>query len=272
MISIKNGNYCQHIDCQDRAFLYGDGFFTTIRLEDGKLCLWQRHIERLIQCADQLGFNLDIEILEQQVQDFLKDHDSSFGTFKIIISRGLGERGYLPPEQSADIYIQFFPAEKPEIVAEAAQPIDSGLLQLTLGHVMPAIAGLKTLNRMEQVLLRQELAATKWPEALVSDIQGNLIEGVYSNCFFYMDNKWYTPLLDQAGIAGVMRTEILAQMLSDNIPHLITHIPKTVVDQIEALFFCNALSGIVPVKSLNGRPLNMQPVEQLKQKLRGLSY
>ncbi|TEU30131.1 aminodeoxychorismate lyase [Alkanindiges illinoisensis] len=272
MISIKNGNYCQHIDCQDRAFLYGDGFFTTIRLEDGKLCLWQRHIERLIQCADQLGFNLDIEILEQQVQDFLKDHDSSFGTLKIIISRGLGERGYLPPEQSADIYIQFFPAEKPELMAKPAQPIDSGLLQLTLGHVMPAIAGLKTLNRMEQVLLRQELAATKWPEALVSDIQGNLIEGVYSNCFFYMDNKWYTPLLDQAGIAGVMRAEILAQMLSDNIPHLITYIPKTVVDQIEALFFCNALTGIVPVKSLNGRPLTTQPVEQLKQKLRGLSY
>lgn len=268
MISIKNGKYCQQVDCQDRAFLYGDGFFTTIRLENGRLCLWQRHIERLIQCADQLGFNLAIEVLEQQVQDFLKGHDRSCGIVKIIVSRGLGERGYLPPEQSADIYIQFFPAKNPEVVAQPTPPIESGLLQLTLGHVMPAIAGLKTLNRMEQVLLRQELAATTWPEALVSDIQGNLIEGVYSNCFFYMDNKWYTPLLDQAGIAGVMRAEILAQMLAEQIPHLITHIPKTVINQVEALFFCNALTGIVAVKSLHGRPLNTWPVEQLKQQLR----
>lgn len=268
MINIKNGNYCQHIDCQDRAFLYGDGFFTTVRLQQGQLCLWQRHIERLIQCADQLGFNLDIALLEQQVQDFLQQQDSSSGIIKIIVSRGSGERGYLPPEQSADIYIQFFPAEKPARSTEDAPPIESGLLQLTLGHVMPAIAGLKTLNRMEQVLLRQELAATKWPEALVSDIQGNLIEGVYSNCFFYMDNKWYTPLLDQAGIAGVMRAEILAQMLAEQIPHLITHIPKTVINQVEALFFCNALTGIVAVKSLHGRPLNTRPVEQLKQQLR----
>ena len=272
MISIKNGNYCQHIDCQDRAFLYGDGFFTTIRLENGKLCLWQRHIERLIQCADQLGFNLDIELMDQQVQAFLHDHNSAFGTVKIIVSRGLGERGYLPPEQSADAYIQFFPVENPQIMAERAQPIESGLLQLTLGHVMPAIAGLKTLNRMEQVLLRQELAATAWPEALVSDIQGNLIEGVYSNCFLYLNDKWHTPLLDQAGIAGVMRAEILAQMLDEDIPHLITHIPKTVVDQIESLFFCNALSGIVPVKSLHGRSLNLQPVAQLQQQLKGMAY
>lgn len=267
MITIKNGNYCQHIDCQDRAFLYGDGFFTTVKLAEGQLCLWQRHIERLIQCAGQLGFNLDIEMLEQQVDHFLKDHNSSSGTVKIIISRGLGERGYLPPEQGADIYIQFFPAEKPLAAVKGAEPIASGLLQLTLGHVMPAIAGLKTLNRMEQVLLRQELATTAWPEALVSDIQGNLIEGVYSNCFFYMDDKWYTPLLDQAGIAGVMRAEILAQMQAADIPHVVTHIPKTAVDQIEALFFCNALTGIVPAKSIDQRALNLAPIEQLKQQL-----
>ncbi|XID75565.1 aminodeoxychorismate lyase [Alkanindiges sp. WGS2144] len=268
MITLKNGQHCQYVDCQDRAFLYGDGFFTTVKLQHGKLRLWQRHIERLIECAEQLSFDLDIMQLEQQVQQFLGRHIDASGVFKIIVSRGEGSRGYLPPAQGADVYIQFF--EQPLFNTQGAQnlPIDSGVLQLTLGLVMPALAGLKTLNRLEQVLLRQELAATPWQEALVSDVQGNLIEGVYSNCFLYIDKNWHTPLLDQAGIAGVMRAEILAQMQAQDIPCIVANVPKLAIDQIEAMFFCNALTGIVPVKTLLGRPLDLGPVQQLMARLK----
>lgn len=266
MISIKNGQDCTSIDCQDRGFLYGDGCFTTVRVQQGHALLWPRHVERLIHCAQQLSLQLDHTVVTQQVSQFLHDLPSTSGTLKIIVSRGTGQRGYLPPVQAADVYLQFFPSTSAQ--PQPAIAIESGVLPLVMGHVMPMLAGLKTLNRLEQVMLRQALANTAWPEALVADIQGNLIEGVSSNCFFYMQHTWYTPILEQAGIAGVMRAEILAQMSQQDIPHLITHIPKTAIDQIEAMFFCNALSGMVPVKVLQDRPLALAPVAALQQQLR----
>ncbi len=268
MISIKNGQPCHAIDCQDRAFLYGDGFFTTIKVTQGQPRLWQRHIERLIECAEQLTFDIDIEEIEAQVNDFLAEYIEFSGALKIIVSRGLGQRGYMPPEQKADVYLHGFPHDEQQAEAsndaeKQAQAIDSGLLQLTLGHTMPALVGLKTLNRLEQVLLRHELASTPWAEALVTDLQGNIVEGVASNCFFYMDEKWHTPILDQAGIAGVMRAEILEKMLTHDIAHSVVNVPKAAIEHIEAMFFCNALIGILPVKTLLDRPLELAPVQQL---------
>ncbi len=277
MISIKNGKLNHLVDSQDRAFLYGDGFFTTVKIMHGEPCLWQRHIDRLIDCAEKLAFDVDIEEVEQQVFSFLAEHADLSGAIKIIISRGVGERGYMPPEQKADVHLQVFPRHLPALPDDVKPfgstqgtvksprktPIHSGLMQLTLGHTMPALVGLKTLNRLEQVLLRHELASTPWGEGLVADMQGNLVEGVSSNCFFYINNKWFTPILDQAGIVGVMRAEILDKMLENDIAHSIVNVPKAAIDQIEAMFYCNALTGIVPVKSLANRKLSLEPVQRI---------
>ena len=277
MISIKNGKPNHLVDSQDRAFLYGDGFFTTVKIMQGEPCLWQRHIDRLIDCAEKLAFDVDIEEVEQQIFGFLAEHSDLSGAIKIIISRGVGERGYMPPEQKADVYLQVFPRQEIPLIGDAKigyvkinsaknlrkAPIHSGLMQLTLGHTMPALVGLKTLNRLEQVLLRHELASTPWSEGLVADIQGNLVEGISSNCFFYMNKKWYTPILDQAGITGVMRAEILDKMLEHNIGHSIVNVPKAAIHQIEAMFYCNALTGIVPVKSFANRTLSLEPVYRI---------
>ena len=271
MRSIKNGQPCHEIDCQDRAFLYGDGFFTTVRIEQGQPHLWQRHIHRLIECAEQLAFDVDIEEIEQYLYSYLAENTALTGAIKIIVSRGVGERGYMPPEQKADVYLQVFPYYSSQAADDAKiqlkQPIHSGLLQLTLGYPMHALVGLKTLNRLEQVLLRHELASTLWSEALVADMQGNLVEGVSSNCFFYMNDKWHTPILDQTGIAGVMRAEVLDKMQEHGIACSVVNVPKAAIDQIKAMFYCNAMTGIVPVKSLSNRVLDLNPVQQLIEQL-----
>ena len=277
MISIKNGKPCHLVDTQDRAFLYGDGFFTTVKITLGEPHLWQRHIDRLIDCAEKLAFDVDIEEVEQQLFSFLAKHAELSGAIKIIISRGVGSRGYMPPEQKADVHLQVFPRQELPLIDDVKlasanigsaknlrkAPIHSGLMQLTLGHTMPALVGLKTLNRLEQVLLRHELANTPWDEGLVADMQGNLVEGVSSNCFFYINKKWFTPILDQAGITGVMRAEILDKMLENDIAHSVVNVPKAAIDQIEAMFYCNALTGIVPVKSLANRKLSLEPVQRI---------
>lgn len=273
---MKNGelNQTEHnvaVDVQDRAFLYGDGFFTTVKIVQGQPMLWHRHMHRLTQCAQQLYFQVDLSGLAQQTVRLLAESrvrgqfiDELNGVLKIIISRGVGERGYLIPEQTADVYLQFFPDNH---VLHARPAIDSGVLESTVGHLMPQLAGLKTLNRLEQVILRQELAEKGLVEGLVCDYLGNMVEGVSSNCFFYIDQTWITPNLDHVGVLGTMRAEILHQMRELKIHHKVAPVPKEALECVSAMFFCNALSGIVPVKSLNQRVLNTEIVQQLQYQL-----
>lgn len=263
MITLTEGQPIDAVALNDRAFLYGDGCFSTIRVVAGQACLWSHHRHRLQDCAQRLGLQVELAEIEQQVQQAAQQIGQ--GALKIIISRGQGQRGYLPPDQPAQVYVQLFP--NPQLsdlsVLPYAAPIDSGVLGLQLGLTMPQLAGLKTLNRLEQVLLRQALAQTAWPEALVADLTGHLVEGVQSNCFFYAQGGWHTPNLARAGIAGVMRAEILQRMYKQGIDCRQVDFQVAYVGQIESLLFCNALTGIVPVTTLDQRPLCTKRVQQL---------
>ncbi len=258
--TFKNGLPCDGIDPLDRAFLYGDGLFTSVRICGGKPQLWIRHLQRLQLGADRLG--LDVHFAELELDVFQKAELIQHGVLKVIISRGIGARGYFPPHQSAIVYLQLFPStECSDDVCKP--PITSGILTSQLGQVMPQLAGLKTLNRLEQVLLRQELAGFGWNEGLVCDVNGLIVEGVYSNCFLLVDGEWWTPPIDCSGILGVMRAELIGRMQAQEISLHLRTLHRDDVAQIEALFFCNALTQIVPVSALNGRTLNLSAVTSL---------
>lgn len=258
--TFKNGLSCYAIDPLDRAFLYGDGLFTSVRTYGGKPQLWKRHLQRLQHGADRLG--LDVNWSELEFDVFQKAVLLEQGVLKILISRGVGERGYLPPRQPAVVYLQLFSsAERTDVVCKPS--IASGLLTRQLGQVMPQLAGLKTLNRLEQVILRQELAVCGWNEGLVCDVNDLIVEGVYSNCFFQVDGEWWTPPIDCSGILGVMRAELLERMQARDIPIHLKTLHRDEVTRIEALFFCNALTQIVPVGTLDGRTLNLSAVTSL---------
>jgi len=258
--TFRNGFPCDGVDPLDRAFLYGDGLFTSVRISGGEPQLWTRHLQRLQLGADRLG--LDVHFAELELDVFQKAELIQHGVLKVIISRGIGARGYLPPQQSAIVYLQLFPsAEHSDDLCKP--PITSGILTSQLGQVMPQLAGLKTLNRLEQVLLRQELAGFGWNEGLVCDVNGLIVEGIYSNCFFLVDGEWWTPPIDCSGILGVMRAELIGRMQAQEISVHLRTLHRDDVAQIEALFFCNALTQIVPVSALNGRTLNLSAVTSL---------
>lgn len=258
--TFKNGLACAAIDPSDRAFLYGDGLFTSVRVVDGKPCLWSHHLHRLQQGAHRLGLHVDFQKIALDV--LKKTALLKNGTLKIIVSRGVGERGYLPPNQPAVVYVQLFQQETSTDVL-VKSPIESGLLTGQLGQVMPQLAGLKTLNRLEQVILRQELATFGWTEGLVCDVNGLVVEGVYSNCFFQVDGQWWTPPIVNSGILGVMRAELIERMHTHGIALRFETLNRDEIGRIEALFFCNALTQIVPVSKLDGRNLEVSAVKTL---------
>lgn len=128
---------------------------------------------------------------------------------------------------------------------------------------MPSLVGLKSLNRLEQVLLKNEADQRGWSEALVTDVQGTVVEGVSSNCFIRLNNTWITPELRYNGVHGVMRAEILSRMQQHGIACEQRFIDMDEITQFESLFFCNALSPMKIVTELNQQPLNVQACIEL---------
>lgn len=259
----KNAHEVNSVDILDRAFHYGDGCFTTARLYQGKIELENLHYARLNNAITALHLDVDLSLIAQTLQRIASTGEVN-GTLKIIISRGTGQRGYAIPNHPADLFIFFYPQAQQEYVIKL---IDSGVLNTRIGLTMPELVGLKSLNRLEQVMLKREAQQLNWVEALVCDVQGKVVEGVSSNCFIRILGRWITPELRYNGVHGVMRAEILSRMQHFGISCEQRSIDLAEIDQIESLFFCNALSPMQAVQSLHQRTLDVHPCLELFQTL-----
>ena len=260
----KNAEKVKQIELLDRAFHYGDGCFTTARVCNGVIELESLHIARLHLGCERLLLSADLSYIQQTIELFKQDHVNLNGTMKIVVSRGEGQRGYSLPTQPADVWVFFYPQA---LEALTYSEIDSGVLQLAMGLNMPQLVGVKSLNRLEQVLLKREAEQQGWLEALVTDVQGSVVEGVSSNCFILINDRWISPELRYNGVHGVMRAEILARMQQQGIACELRMVDMEEISRFQSLFFCNALSPMKIAKSLNHQHLDVQPCIDLFHRL-----
>ncbi|RKG31412.1 aminodeoxychorismate lyase [Acinetobacter tianfuensis] len=260
MRCFKNAQESSQVTLLDRAFHYGDGCFTTARLRGGQLELKAQHIARLKLASERLFLNADLHLIEQSLSKIIEQDSNASGTVKIILSRGDGQRGYSLPDHPADVWLFYYPQPAADMQLEY---LDCGLLQQRIGINMPNLAGLKTLNRLEQVMLKQEADEHGWKEALAADVQGFIAEGVSSNCFIRIKDRWISPELRYNGVHGVMRAEILARMHEHGIVCELRPVALTEIADIQSLFFCNALSAMKAASHLDGVPLDTQACTDL---------
>lgn len=245
--------YVQTPDTTDRSFQYGDGLFTTIKVKDGKVMLWNLHLQRLVSGAKALLIHaFDTDELTHRVQQAIS---ASEQVIKVLISRGQAGRGYSP--QGIDVpccYIST--ATLPDYSLWQQQGLRLGIADFKLAQ-QPALAGLKHNNRLEQVLIKAELAQSGFDELVVLDQSGAVIEVSAANLMFSKNGQWFTPKLDQAGINGVMRQYLMSQ-------RQVTEARYSLADlqQADALLICNALMGVVPVTEFAGQTKDMELVRQ----------
>ena len=263
----KNAKPTEQIHVLDRAFHYGDGCFSTARIRQNQIELFDRHLARLQYANRQLSLNANLELITETLTLLKQAHGELNGTLKIVLSRGVGQRGYSLPDHPADVWVFFYPQVQAALdTAYHYDIIQSGILAQAIGLSMPNLVGLKSLNRLEQVLLKQEADQKGWTEALVTDVQGSVVEGVSSNCFIRINNTWITPQLGYNGVHGVMRAEILSRMQQQRLHCEQRDIHASEIAQIQSLFFCNALTPMKIVSHLGQQVLDMQPcVELFKQ-------
>lgn len=250
LISV-NGQLHGRISPLDRGFAYGDGVFETCRLRFGAAPLWPYHIARLRLACERLRIAFDEQQLSAYLQPLLalaEVRNLADGVLKIVVTRGVPEgqaRGYAIPAQSATTYcISIFQA-KPLASSAIGEGARLRVCQLRLAN-SPALAGLKHLNRLEQVLARSEWGG-EFDEGLLLNEHDELVEATAANIFWYRDGQWYTPDLTRAGVAGVMRAYLLQTLA--NVQQV--SVPFEELAQAEEVFICNAMIGIWPVSELH---------------------
>jgi len=253
--TLVNGEPASVIPVSDRGLLYGDGVFETIAIRDGRPRHWPRHMDRLRAGCARLGLQPpDSARLAAEAQPVVDGLDK--GVLKLIITRGSGGRGYRVPETVACTRImQLHPwPEYPAACAE--QGVRTRLCATRLGR-NPALAGIKHLNRLEQVLARREWSDAGIHEGLLMDTDANLVEGTMSNLFIVSEGALVTPDLSHCGVAGIMRTIILEQAERQGLEAWIASISREDLLQAEEVFLCNSLIGIWPVISIDETAFNI---------------
>ncbi|MCP4041046.1 MAG: aminodeoxychorismate lyase [Gammaproteobacteria bacterium] len=234
----------------DRGLHYGDGLFETLAVRDEKALDWERHLHRLHQGCNRLGIPCPgIALLSDEARQAMQG--VGLGVLKLIITRGSGGRGYLPPPNPTPTRIVArYPW--PDYPAENRQGIILRICKTRLG-TNPALAGIKHLNRLEQILARNEWDDPAIQEGVMLDTLGRVIEGTMSNLFLITDSGLTTPDIAEAGVAGIVRALILEIGRSLGLAvNEKTVLPRDLSSAAE-LFVCNSIIGVWPVKKLNDR-------------------
>jgi 4-amino-4-deoxychorismate lyase len=236
----------------DRGLAYGDGLFETMRACRGTLPWWPRHRARLLAGAARLGIPMPSDAaLDTALADALQA--SPDGVIKLILTRGAGTRGYAPTPGAAPTLL--VTASVASVAAAPALAVD--VLALRLG-VQPALAGMKHLNRLEQVLGAREAAERGLDDGLMADADGFLTCSTRANLFARLDGRWITPPVDRAGVAGVARGVLLEAWSPPGGLH-VAPLPLDALPRAEALLLSNAVRGILPVGRCGARALDPQP-------------
>lgn len=240
-----NGRYEDTLPVTDRSLHYGDGLFETIAVGQGRPLCWEAHMQRLAAGCSRLRIPPpDASLLLMEAGLLIEKQNRA--VLKIIISCGSGGRGYESPDPCVPSRIMaLYPwPDYPESLYHNG--IECTLSSVRLGHV-PMLAGIKHLNRLEQVLARDDVTGRGFREGLVRDIGDHIIEGTMSNLFLIRDGQIITPVLEKCGVEGIIRGVVLERARDWKLEPGITDVDETDIEQAEEVFVCNSILGICPV-------------------------
>lgn len=241
---LVNGQHQNLLPVADRAVQYGDGAFETILVRKHLPVFWQAHLDRLSAACQVLQIPLDPALLRREADALIASHEPD-GILKIIISRGAGGRGYVPPESPIATRIMQFHALSQEYGRNAQQGISVYKCRHPLSS-NPTLAGLKHLNRLDQVLASLELPS-QFQEGLMCNEFGDLIEGIKSNVFVVIDGALITPELSHCGVAGVMRGAIIKRAEAGVVTRRLSVEDLHTASEV---FVCNSVMGLWPVTKI----------------------
>lgn len=251
---LVDGEPGDRVAADDRGLALGDGLFETIAVRGGRPRFWFAHRERLAHGCERLGIPPPgLEALRQTLDRAIGGDDT--GTLRVTVTRGRGPRGYAPPPAPRPTTIVAFHPRS--AAAGASEPLNVRWCATRLS-LQPRLAGLKHLNRLEQVLARAEWDDPAIGEGLMQATDGRVVEGVTANLFLVdPDGGLTTPALDECGVAGVMRRLTVEAAQAAGLAVRVRRVEAACIESAAGLFMTNAVRGLVPVARLDDHARSM---------------
>jgi 4-amino-4-deoxychorismate lyase len=247
----------------DRGLHFGDGLFETISCRSGRPRFIDLHMERLADGCRRLQLSpLNLDEPRARVLQLAAEVESCI--IKLIVTRGEAlARGYsFTGQERPNCALLRYPWPEERV----PEVFGVGLAMLRLGE-NSALAGLKHLNRLEQVLASKERTERGLDELLMMSRSGHLVSGILSNLFVVQEGVLLTPLLDQCGVAGIMRRVVMREARRHKLPCEERVIEAGELDRAREAFLTNSRLGVVPVVQVDGRQREVGPVTRRIQAL-----
>ncbi len=244
--SLVNGKASQSIDIFDRGLLYGDGVFETILVQNHRIPLWSRHIERLESSCQHLNIECpDSSLLLSEARGLLKGCVDA--VLRITVTRGTGKRGYRPSKKASPSRIISVLPHEQSVFLKERDAVILRLCETRLGN--HALAGLKHMNRLEQVIAQSEWSEDDgFDEGVMLNNNDDVIECTMSNIFLIKNKNILTPNLNDCGVKGVMRQCVIDSVQNNNMSVLEKPLSLTELRQADEVLITNSVMGIRPVK------------------------
>lgn len=241
---LVDGVATTQVSALDRGLAYGDGVFETLLVIEGVAPFWQQHVERLGRGCHKLRLPMpDWTVIEQEMRTLCSA--MSRAIVRITLTRGVAERGYAPPAVALPTRIvAAFPAPDPP-VDWYEQGVRVRWCETRLG-LNPVLAGIKHLNRLEQVLARAEWDDPDISEGLMCDSRGLVISATAANVFCVSKGQVFTPELNVCGVAGIARAIVLE--ITNNCKQC--GISPEFLMQADEVFLTSSVRGILPVTQI----------------------
>ena len=261
-----NGQLDDNSQLLDRGLHYGDGLFETMAVRNGAIPLWHKHWQRFEKGCHRLKIALpDMTVLEKEIAMLAQDQEQA--VIKLLFTRGQGERGYRLPEQSLPNRYLFLSSWPEYPIHYVDTGVRLRVCETPLG-INPTLAGIKHLNRLEQVMARSEWQDPQIQEGIMLDQHGRVIEGTMSNIFWIRQGQIYTPDVSQCGVAGIMREMVLESAQTLNIPLHTGLWPLSAITQADEVFITNSLICLWPVRYINNEEYQIGSItKKLQQHL-----
>lgn len=246
---LVNGLSATRVAAMDRGLNYGDGVFRTIRIAEGRPRWWADHMAKLAEDCARLGLDCpESALLEQDLASL--GPLPTWGVLRLTVTRGEGPRGYCPPKpQHCSRIVMCWPTDEP---AYSGKGLTLRVCDLRLGH-QPALAGIKHLNRLENVMARAEWSDPNIEEGVLLDLAGRVVSGVMSNLFLWRNGRLQTPRLDRCGVAGVSRARLMGFSAAQGLTVEETDLDLASLLAADEVMLTNSLTGLRRAARLGGK-------------------
>ena len=237
-----NGEVSEYLAADDRGLAYGDGLFETLVVQGGQPRFWQQHMDRMGLGCERLGLSMPPqEVWLREAQTVAAGQPRC--VVKLILTRGSGGRGYRPGGRSAACRIVSAHPMPDDLDAVHRNGVAARTCTIRLGF-QPALAGLKHLNRLEQVMAGRELVDSPGMEGVMTDQEGYINSALSGNLFLVSEGRLLTPRMDRCGVHGVLR----GLVLRDHKTRCeLRRVHPNLLDEASEVFMTNVVRGVIPV-------------------------